>query len=66
VLYIILWILIPEAVTTTQKLEKKGVIVGQGYNHKKLASEYKKERIKEGFERAGKKIEKAFEEYNND
>lgn len=44
-----------------EKLRKKEVLVGEGYNVEKLKKEYRKEKIKEfvgkNFERIGKKIE---------
>jgi hypothetical protein len=41
-----------------EELVKKGIVVGEGYNVKKLKQEYAKEKVKETLEKVGSRLEK--------
>jgi len=61
-LYIILWILLPEAKTTAEKLQMEGEAVNINTIEKKIRDEFKdaSQRAKKGFDEASEKVRDSF------
>ena len=67
ILYIILWILLPEAKTTAEKLQMEGEAVNINTIEKKIRDEFQdvSERAKRGFDEVSGKVKESFEDASN-